>query len=149
MTSPDPPFPNGSGSTPALVPDVVAVDHHFDADGLYALRAEIAAHADHLGAGSDEIEDLVIVGSELASNAIRHGGGTGRLRLWRQGKVLYCQVSDTGPGMADPDAGRAAPDPSAVGGRGLWISRQLCDELLVTTGPGGTTVTAAVMLRAS
>jgi hypothetical protein len=27
----------------------------------------------------------------------RHGGGTGRLRLWHHGHTLYCQVSDDGP----------------------------------------------------
>jgi anti-sigma regulatory factor (Ser/Thr protein kinase) len=61
------------------------VDHWFDADGLYTLRAEVAAHASALGATGPQGETLVVVAGELATNAIRHGGGRGRLRLWRDG----------------------------------------------------------------
>jgi anti-sigma regulatory factor (Ser/Thr protein kinase) len=129
-----------------MVPEAVAVDHQFDADGLYALRAALAAHADHLGAATEQVERLLIVGGELATNAIRHGGGTGRLRLWRDGELLRCQISDHGPGIADPDAGTHAPAPTATGGRGLWITRQLCQDLAIDTGPQGTTVTAAIPL---
>jgi anti-sigma regulatory factor (Ser/Thr protein kinase) len=130
-----------------MVPEAVAVDHQFDADGLYTLRAALAAHADHLGADPDQVERLLIVGGELATNAIRHGGGTGRLRLWRDGGMLRCQISDHGPGMTDPTAGTHPPAPTAMGGRGLWITRQLCQDLTIDTGPQGTTITAAIPLN--
>ncbi|MFC0534193.1 ATP-binding protein [Phytohabitans kaempferiae] len=126
-----------------VVPEVVAVDHRFDEDGLYALRAALAAHGDHLGASPEQVERLLIVGGELATNAIRHGGGWGRLLLWRDGPLLRCQVVDHGPGLPDPTAGTRRPEPTALGGRGLWIARRLCPDLVVDTGPKGTTVTAA------
>lgn len=129
------------------VPEAVAVDHRFDADGLYALRAALAAHADHLGAAQDQVERLLIIGGELATNAIRHGGGSGRLRLWRDGDLLRCQISDHGPGMADPGAGAQRPEPTALGGRGLWIVRHLCDDVVIETGPEGTTITAAISVN--
>lgn len=144
MTSADPPARDRAGPAPTMVPEAVAVDHQFDADGLYALRAALAAHADDLGAVPEQVERLLIVGGELATNAIRHGGGSGRLRLWRDGEMLRCQISDRGPGLADPSAGTRQPEPTALGGRGLWIVRRLCPDLSIETGPKGTTVTAAV-----
>src|SRR5688500_2581157 len=101
MISADPPARDRAGPAPTMVPEAVAVDHQFDADGLYALRAALAAHADHLGAPREQVERLLIVGGELATNAIRHGGGSGRLRLWRDGDLLRCQISDCGQGMRD------------------------------------------------
>jgi anti-sigma regulatory factor (Ser/Thr protein kinase) len=126
---------------------VVNVDQPFDLDGLYALRSTLAAHASALGADPDQIEHLVIVAGELASNAIRHGGGTGQLRLWHRDGVVYCQVSDNGPGIRDPDVGTKPPDPANHdGGRGLWICRHLSTELTIEAGPEGqgATVTAAI-----
>lgn len=146
MTSADPPARHRAGQARTTVPEAVAVDHRFDADGLYALRAALAAHADDLGAAPEQVERLLIAGGELATNAIRHGGGSGRLRLWRDGDVLRCEISDQGPGMADLTAGSRRPEPTALGGRGLWIVRHLCDGVDVETGPNGTTVTAAISL---
>jgi anti-sigma regulatory factor (Ser/Thr protein kinase) len=129
-----------------MVPEAVAVDHQFDAERLHALRAALAAHAEDLGATPEQVERLLIVGGELATNAIRHGGGSGRLRLWRDGALLRCQISDHGPGIADPTAGSRRPEPTALGGRGLWIVRRLCQDIAIETGPNGTTVTAAIAL---
>jgi anti-sigma regulatory factor (Ser/Thr protein kinase) len=125
----------------------VDVDQTFDADGLYALRATLAAHASALGAPDEQVEHLLIVAVELATNAIRHGGGTGRLRLWHDNGHLYCQVSDRGPGIADPAVGRTRPDPTRLdGGRGMWICRNLATEVVIDSGPGGrgATVTAVI-----
>lgn len=127
--------------------DVVDVDLRFDVDGLYALRATLSAHASGLGATEEHVEHLLIVASELAANAIQHGGGTGRLRMWHRDGTLYCEVSDRGPGIPDTDAGTKPPDPaSTTGGRGLWICRSLTTEFSIEHGPDGcgATVTAAI-----
>jgi anti-sigma regulatory factor (Ser/Thr protein kinase) len=142
--------PLDSGTT-RWAPAAVDVDQAFDADGLYALRATLSAHASELGAPEEQIEHLLIIAVELATNAIRHGGGGGRLRFWRSDGHLYCQVSDRGPGIADPSVGRTPPDPTRVdGGRGMWICRNLATEIVIDTGPGGrgATVTAAILLAA-
>lgn len=124
---------------------VSALDQPFDADALFTLRSAVAAHASELGAGP-AVDDTILVAHELSSNAVRHGGGSGRLRLWRAGAYLYCQVTDSGQGLADPDnTGTSRPPPSVPGGRGLWIARQLA-AVEIDTGPEGTTVTAAVPL---
>jgi anti-sigma regulatory factor (Ser/Thr protein kinase) len=124
-----------------------ALEQRFDRDSLYALRAAVAAHAAHLGAPPDRVSHLVIVASELASNAVRHGGGKGRLRLWRVDGAVRCEVSDGGPGMADPDAvGTAHPSVLALNGRGLWIVRRLAADVSIDSTEQGTTVTACVAL---
>jgi anti-sigma regulatory factor (Ser/Thr protein kinase) len=146
MSSPDPPVHSSQRRIPAQAPDVADVDQPFDADGLYVLRATLAAHASRLGT-TDQQERLLIVASELATNAIRHGGGSGRLRLWHQDRALYCQVSDDGPGFADPAVGATRPDPtSSDGGRGMWICRRLAGQLVIESGPHGrgATVTAVI-----
>lgn len=120
-----------------------ALDQPFDRDALFSLRSAVAAHASELGAGP-AVDQTILVAHELASNAVRHGGGSGRLRLWRAGGHLYCQVSDSGGGLSDPErTGTSRPAPSVPGGRGLWIARQL-SELRIDTGPDGTTITAAI-----
>ncbi|MGW0431328.1 ATP-binding protein [Micromonospora sp. NPDC003197] len=146
MTSPDPPATAPWRPTRAVVPELVNLDQHFDADALYSLRAALTAHASDLGAGPVLVEQLLIMASELATNAIRHGGGAGRLRMWRDHGQLHLQISDHGPGLADPTVGTRPPDQSAIGGRGMWICRQLCDDLFIDTGAGGTTITAVVRL---
>jgi anti-sigma regulatory factor (Ser/Thr protein kinase) len=131
---------------------VVTVDQPFTAEGLYSLRAAVAAHAGSLGAGPVVVEQLLIVASELATNAVRHGGGSGRLRLWREQAhdqtQLYLQISDHGSGFADPAVGTRPPDQMATGGRGMWICRHLVHDLRIVTGPAGTIITAVVSLDA-
>jgi anti-sigma regulatory factor (Ser/Thr protein kinase) len=128
---------------PVLTPDHVALDQAFDLSGLYPLRAAVAAHATELGLHEQHISGLLIAATELATNAIRHGGGTGRLRMWRTDVTLHVQVSDDGPGITDPHLAGTRPVPlTAVGGRGLWIVRQLCDHLHIAT-MAGATITAS------
>jgi anti-sigma regulatory factor (Ser/Thr protein kinase) len=122
------------------------VDQAFDDDGLYALRAALAAHAGDMDLTRSQLERLIIVAGELASNAVRHGGGSGRLRLWRDGPLLHCAVSDHGPGLRETTAGTVRPDPAAGNGRGMWICRQLSDAVVVSEGQAGSTVTATIRL---
>jgi anti-sigma regulatory factor (Ser/Thr protein kinase) len=130
------------------VPEVVILDQPFDADGLYTLRAAVAAHAGQLGLPDDQLDSLLIVAGELASNAVRHGGGRGRLRLWRDPTGLHCQISDHGPGITDHTVGTTPPTPTHARGRGMWICRQLSDTLVIRPGDHGhgATVTAVIRL---
>lgn len=121
------------------------LDQPFAAGGLYALRAAVAAHAGALRATGRAVDDIVLVAHELASNAVRHGGGRGRLRLWAQGDLIHCEVSDQGAGIADPDTlGHELPAHTVAGGRGLWIVRQLSVSTTVVSSDAGTRITVAL-----
>jgi anti-sigma regulatory factor (Ser/Thr protein kinase) len=127
----------------AGAPAEVNLDIDVAATGLYPLRAAVAAHATELGMSEQQLDRFLVVATELATNVIRHGGGNGRLRLWRSGPTIVCQVDDDGPGINDPNqVGLQQVPLGAVGGRGLWIVRQFCDTVSVTSSGQGTTVTA-------
>jgi anti-sigma regulatory factor (Ser/Thr protein kinase) len=146
VSSPDSPVRRLAGPADAA-PQAFDVDQPVDGDGLYGLRETLAAHASRLGADDDQIDHLLIVASELAANAVRHGGGTGHVRLWHHHGLLFCQVSDHGPGISDPAVGATLPDPTAGdGGRGLWICRRLATAVSIEAWPDGhgTIVTATI-----
>lgn len=129
------------------LPNAGEVDLSFDVNSLHQLRSGLAAHASLLPVPEEQVADLLIVATELATNAIRHGGGNGRLRMWHNDATLYCQVSDRGPGIADPTIGTTSPDPSDTDAhRGLWICRNLAEELTITTNPGGPGVTVTAVI---
>jgi anti-sigma regulatory factor (Ser/Thr protein kinase) len=109
--------------------------------GLEGLRAKVGAWMNRLGAARVR-DDVVLVAHELATNVIRHGGGFGRLRMWRESGRIVCRVSDSGPGMP---ALVQEPEARRPGGRGLWIARRLA-EVQIESGPSGTVVVAAMAI---
>jgi anti-sigma regulatory factor (Ser/Thr protein kinase) len=111
----------------------------FGIDELQELRRFVAARADEELLDGQAAADLVLAVSELASNSIRHGGGVGTLRVWREPQALVCEVEDEGH-IADPLVGRRPPGLEARCGRGLWLVRQLCDLLEIRSGVTGTVV---------
>jgi anti-sigma regulatory factor (Ser/Thr protein kinase) len=129
------------GASQALPSAGTAVlDQAFDGDSLYALRAAVAAHAAEAGLPRQRVYDVVAAAHELAANAVRHGAGSGRLRLWADGRSLHCQVSDDGPAGQGP-ARPVAAAWSREHGHGLWIIDQIVDKVTLDRGPVGTTVT--------
>src|SRR5947209_15340340 len=71
-----------------------AVDQLFDGDSLYAVRATVAAHASEAGMPDGRVRNVVLAVHELAANAVRHGAGQGRMRLWITGGGIRCEVTD-------------------------------------------------------
>lgn len=108
------------------------------------LRHAVSAAAGAAGLAGDALEDFVLAVHELVTNVVRHGGGSGRLRLLRDAASLSCQVIDHGPGTEDVLI--ALPRPGTPGHRGLWLAQQLTDSLAIDSGPHGTTVTVTARL---
>jgi anti-sigma regulatory factor (Ser/Thr protein kinase) len=136
---------------PSPDPVDVALEQPFDDTSLFALRSAVAAHGSELGLSPHRVADLVLAAQELAANAVRHGravaASPGRLRLWREDSRVVCEVTDRGPGMADPaNVGREKAAIGASAGRGLWIVRQIADGVDITSGPDGVTVRMTLAL---
>ena len=125
--------PMSTAGTPETGGEPAVLDQVFDADSLYALRAAVAAHAAQAGLPEGRVGDLVLAVHELAANAVRHGAGHGRVRLWVTRDEVRCEVADDG--AAKP--AQAAPWP-AEPGHGLWLVRQVADQASWHSGPPGT-----------
>ena len=104
-----------------------------------ATRRTVAQYARRCGLSEEQVEVLELVGSELATNSIRYGGGTGTLAMWLEPDAVVIEFSDAGH-IADPLTGRISPPLDSVGGRGLYLVHQLCDLVQVRSSPQGTTV---------
>lgn len=122
----------------------------FTAETVTDLRHAVQRHATTAGLTNNARDGLVIAVHELVTNAVRHGGGRGCLRLRRDGENLVCDVTDYGSGFADgvPAVG-GVPPADAPGGRGILLARHLTDTLLISDGPDGVTATVTVCLPAA
>ena len=146
-----------TGSAAARDGEPPALDQAFDGDSLYALRSAVAAHGSQAGLAEGRTRDLVLAVHELAANAVRHGAGQGRLRLWATPEGVRCEVTDAGtaddrrdgPGADGPGTGSAEAADAALwhveAGHGLWLVRRIADGASVQSDPSGTV--AAVSFR--
>jgi anti-sigma regulatory factor (Ser/Thr protein kinase) len=100
---------------------------------LSALRAAIRDHGIDAGFDGELVEDLEVVASELATNALRHGAPQRELTIWGTSEKMVCQVKNEGA-ISDPLAGRRNPRPRAQQGMGLWIVHQLSDLVEMRDG---------------
>ena len=122
----------------------------FDHSSITALRHVVASRVGAAGLSGDRLDDFVVAVNELLTNAVRHGGGLGRVALWRQDGDLVCEVSDSGAGLAEPrPLAHVRPAADQPGGWGLWLARELTDSFQLTTGIGGTTVRVSSRLSLS
>jgi anti-sigma regulatory factor (Ser/Thr protein kinase) len=114
------------------------VDLAFDSGTLNVLREEVHARACQAGMSEGRAGDVVLAVHELAANAIRHGAGAGRLRIWSLPGALHCQVDDGAP----PASGACSLNSwQAHRGHGLWVTGQVADQMEVLSGPDGTRAT--------
>jgi anti-sigma regulatory factor (Ser/Thr protein kinase) len=181
----------GVGRAAQASAQALLLDQEFDSGTLYALRAAVLAHAGQAGLSEDRVSEVVLAIHELAANAIAHGAGHGRLRMWERADALNCEVADagpvgpsrptgpsdspTGPSDSPPGPSDSPPGPSdsppgpsdsppgpsdsppgpsdsppgpseaadpwpAAAGHGLWLVRQVADQLDLRSGPRGTRV---------
>ncbi|WP_080039652.1 ATP-binding protein [[Actinomadura] parvosata] len=134
---PGPQRPRGSAAPGAQAARVLLL-RDFDLGTLVAIRHEVERLCGLWGLTGLGLYRFVVAVNEITTNAVRHGGGSGRLRLWHVGRRLYCRIDDRGPGGA-ADPGRL-PDPGSPEGRGLWLARQNVARLTLRSDPAGTTI---------
>jgi anti-sigma regulatory factor (Ser/Thr protein kinase) len=128
-----------AGSLPVPAPAGTLTERPFGSGELSQLRHAVSEWATAHAMRTEHIEELVLAVDELATNSIRHGGGSGTLRCWREGETLVCEVQDLG-WIDAPMVGRRRPDPEASSGRGVWLVNQLCDLVQIRSAPTGTVV---------
>ncbi len=128
----------------------MALEELFDAGTLPDLRRAVLAEAVAAGlARSDRASDVVLALHELAANAVRHGGGAGRLRMMVTGGALQCEVSDAGPGARGQAGapGRDTVRPWPVQpGHGLALVASIADQVSFAPGRAGSEVTVTFAL---
>ncbi len=103
------------------------------------LRHAVASCAGAGGLSGERLADFVVAVNELLTNAVRHGGGRGRLRLWRTPGAVVCEVVDEGTGLGEVHHANR-PRLDTPGGWGLWLAGELTDRMDIETGSNGTCV---------
>ena len=90
-------------------------------------------------------EDVLLVVSELVTNACLHAEGLEELRVSCVSKVLRLEVVDLGAGSPAPRTPHRAGRP---GGHGMFIVQRLCLDWGVVRNPDGTGKTVWAELAA-
>jgi hypothetical protein len=108
---------------------VVPLARDFTRQALYAWGWLPAATADQRAAA----EDVLLVVSELVTNACLHAEGPDELVLVCDDKVIRLEVSDRGTGQPAPRTPHRAGRP---GGHGMFIVQRLCLDWGVVRTPG-------------
>jgi anti-sigma regulatory factor (Ser/Thr protein kinase) len=113
---------------------VQLLEYRFDRDCLAALRGELGRCGRAHNLGEQALFNFVLAINEITTNAARHAYGRGRLRLWRHDDVLWCEVSDNGPGISRAMLEQShRRRPGHLGGHGLWLARQIFDSVGIET----------------
>ncbi|MFE5302260.1 ATP-binding protein [Streptomyces sp. NPDC056632] len=107
----------------------VPLARDFTRQALYDWGWLPAATADRRAAA----EDVLLVVSELVTNACLHAEGPESLRVLRLAEVLRLEVADRGTGQPAPRTPHRAGRP---GGHGMFIVQRLCRDWGVERVPG-------------
>ncbi|MBK3647768.1 ATP-binding protein [Streptomyces sp. MBT33] len=108
---------------------VVPLARDFTRQALYAWGWLPADGADQRAAA----EDVLLVVSELVTNACLHAEGPSELWIGLDNKVIRLEVSDRGTGQPAPRTPHRAGRP---GGHGMFIVQRLCLDWGVVRTPG-------------
>ncbi|GGQ24844.1 ATP-binding protein [Streptomyces mutabilis] len=108
---------------------VVPLARDFTRQALYAWGWLPSATADQRAAA----EDVLLVVSELVTNACLHAEGPDELWIACEKKVIRLEVSDRGTGQPAPRTPHRAGRP---GGHGMFIVQRLCLDWGVVRTPG-------------
>lgn len=108
---------------------VVPLARDYARQALYAWGWLPAATADQRAAA----EDVLLVVSELVTNACLHAEGPDQMLLACDNKVIRVEVSDKGTGQPAPRTPHRAGRP---GGHGMFIVQRLCLDWGVVRTPG-------------
>ncbi|MGZ4152507.1 MAG: ATP-binding protein [Actinomycetota bacterium] len=101
------------------------------------LRESLARELRAAEVGEAKALELLLAATEVAANAVRHGGGVADVRVGCAEGRFVCEIVDRGDGFDDPTAGYLAPRTGV--GSGLWVARQLAWRIEFLRSPTGFT----------
>ncbi|MGZ4544261.1 MAG: anti-sigma factor RsbA family regulatory protein [Blastococcus sp.] len=132
-------------ATPLVRPTDAVLRGSFGAGDVPATRRTVGHYARRCGLDDEQVQVLELAASELATNSIRHGGGSGSVAMWLEPGAAVIEFTDAGL-VRDPLVGRLMPAPDHDGGHGLYLVNQLCDLVQVRSSRAGTTVRISTWL---
>ncbi len=108
-------------------------------DELAAIRAELQRVTTDLGLPLTKAQDMCLAANEILTNALVYGSGPVEMWTYIEHKVWFTvEVRDRGNGIDDPLIGYAPPSQYKVGGRGVWLARQVIDLVQIIPTERGT-----------
>jgi anti-sigma regulatory factor (Ser/Thr protein kinase) len=116
------------------------------AHGLSAARHLIAAAAVSAGLDEARARKLELAASEALTNALKYAGGLADIYVSHDAGAFTVHLSDRGAGF-DRISTAETPEPGSVGGRGLWIIQQLCDQVDIRSTAEGTTIILTMIIQ--
>jgi anti-sigma regulatory factor (Ser/Thr protein kinase) len=119
---------------PALLTGLRQIPFRGGAEGL---REQLARELAASGMSEAQSLELLLAATEVANNAMQHGGGIREVRVGGVGGRFVCEIADQGDGFDDPAAGYLAPREGI--GAGLWVARQLTWRIEFFHSPTGFT----------
>ena len=115
---------------------------------LSVVRLTVAGAGARAGLGVQEVDDVKVAVSEACTNAIEHAypeGGAGcpgiKIRLTAREGELRLEVEDEGAGFEPKRLPRVDLEERVQeeGGLGIYLMRQLMDEVKIESAPGSGT----------
>jgi len=134
------------------MPDLQPAATLLDVFDLHHLHHQLGELLRGAGMPQQLIEDTTLAVHEVATNGLVHGEPPVAVRLWLSPGRAVATVSDSGPGWNEhgglavrrlDGAGPPIDERAAQmveSGYGIWLARQLCDEVTGTRTPEGFTV---------
>lgn len=113
---------------------------------ISTLRYRLGEVAGQMGIEGDLRDDFLLAVNEIVTNAVLHGGGTAEVTVGRNDDLLVAEISDRGRGIDSTLLGYLPPPSDELGGRGIWLARQLVDGVDLIGSERGTIVRLAVRL---
>lgn len=109
---------------------------HFDAALDSPRQARHFVHDCLNGLDAETVNDVTLMVSEVATNAVRHARSGFELRIDRRDDSICVEIRDYGDGVPVPQT----PSPQHATGRGLRIVATLADEWSVCPDVTGKTI---------
>jgi serine/threonine-protein kinase RsbW len=109
-------------------------------DAVPGLIDSVENWLDGAGVPPGEIARLMVAFDELVSNIAHHGGGTIDLKIAIDNRTLTATLADDGPrfdplSLPAPDTDLGVDD-RPVGGLGIYLVREMMDEVRYDYGEG-------------